>query len=109
MCFLILFRRIKIALLNLAHPRASSHGIKLSAREAHAWAVSLSIALSQGKVYNRMPATRLEEPAKKKPTAKSIQSPGPGPSSPTIPFSNPTIAPALRQLRQLLVVVRRKK
>jgi hypothetical protein len=39
-------------------PRAASHGIKLSAREQHAWAVSLSIALSQSKAYHRMPTTR---------------------------------------------------
>jgi hypothetical protein len=32
-------------------PRAAAHGIKLSAREQHAWAVSLSIALSQGKAH----------------------------------------------------------
>jgi hypothetical protein len=58
-------------------PRAASHGIKLSARETHAWAVSLSIALSQSKTHYRMPATRLEKPARaqKKGPAKSIQSP----------------------------------
>ena len=28
-------------------PRAESHGIKLTARDKHAWAVSFSIALSQ--------------------------------------------------------------
>jgi hypothetical protein len=56
-------------------PRAAAHGIKLSAREQHAWAVSLSIALSQGKVHHRMPATRLEKPKppQKKAPSKSIQ------------------------------------
>jgi hypothetical protein len=48
----------------------------LSAREAHAWAVSLSIALSQSKAYYRMPATRLEKAGRpqKKASAKSINS-----------------------------------
>jgi hypothetical protein len=57
--------------------RAASHGIKLSAREQHAWAVSLSIALSQGKAHYRMPATRLEKPTRpqKKAPAKSVQPP----------------------------------
>jgi hypothetical protein len=38
-------------------PRAESHGIKLSARDKHAWAVSLSIALSQSRAcaVNRFP------------------------------------------------------
>jgi len=56
-------------------PRAAAHGIKVSAREQHAWAVSLSIALSQGKAHHRMPATRLEkpEPPQKKAPSKSIQ------------------------------------
>src|SRR6516225_11569399 len=56
-------------------PRALAHGIKLSARELHAWSVSLSIALSQSKAHYRMPATRMERPARpqKKAPAKSVQ------------------------------------
>src|SRR6516225_1813459 len=92
-------------------PRAAVHGIKLSARELHAWSVSLSIALSQSKAHYRMPTTRLEKPAQKKAPAKSIapqrtelfprteQTPL---SENTARFSNAAIAPALRKLRQLL-------
>ena len=98
-------------------PRAASHGIKLSAREQHAWAVSLSIALSQSKAHYRMPVTQLEKPAKKEGPAKSIPStktelfPRPEkpadseleqPDQPAVPFSDPAVAPALRKLRQLL-------
>jgi hypothetical protein len=89
-------------------PRAAAHGIKLSARELHAWSVSLSIALSQSKAHQRMPATRLPKPATKKALAKSVASPKNElfPRSvgqpPTVPFSDPAIAPALRKLRQLL-------
>ena len=83
-------------------PRAASHGIKLSAREQHAWAVSLSIALSQSKAYHRMPTTRQQpsvvKPPKKKPALfEHAQEP-----ADSLPFSDPTIAPALRRLRQLL-------
>src|ERR1700746_268803 len=42
-------------------PRALAHGIKLSARDQHAWSVSLSIALSQNKAHWKMPTTRLEK------------------------------------------------
>ena len=89
-------------------PRAASHGIKLSAREKHAWAVSLSIALSQSKAHQRMPATRLSQPATKKAPAKSVASPKnelfprSAEQPPAVPFSDPAIAPALRKLRQLL-------
>jgi hypothetical protein len=87
-------------------PRAAAHGIKLSARECHAWSVSLSIALSQSKTHYRMPATRLERPAKKKAPAKSVGSPKnelfSRTEEPAIPFSDPTITPALRKLRELL-------
>jgi hypothetical protein len=89
-------------------PRAAAHGIKLSARELHAWAVSLSIALSQSKAHHRMPATRLEKPVTKKAPAKSVTSPKNElfPRSTeqplAVPFSDPAIAPALRKLRQLL-------
>src|SRR5215469_9300761 len=88
-------------------PRALAHGIKLSARELHAWSVSLSIALSQSKAHYRMRATRLEKPAQKKAPAKSIapqrtelfprteQTPL---SENTARFSNAAIAPALRKL-----------
>ena len=92
-------------------PRAVAHGIKLSARELHAWSVSLSIALSQSKAHYRMPTTRLEKPAQKKALANSMapqrtelfprpeQTPL---SENTARFSNAAIAPALRKLRQLL-------
>ena len=96
-------------------PRAASHGIKLSARETHAWAVSLSISLSQSKTHYRMPATRLERPARaqKKAAARSIQSPKtelfPRTEQPmaaarefVAPFSTHGVAPALRKLRQML-------
>ena len=84
-------------------PRAASHGIKLSAREQHAWAVSLSIALSQSKAYHRMPTTRQQlsvtKPQQKKPLLFPERAQEPADSA---PFSNPGIAPALRKLRQLL-------
>jgi hypothetical protein len=87
-------------------PRAAAHGIKLSARELHAWSVSLSIALSQSKTHYRMPATRLEKPVTKKAPAKSVQSQKrelfPRTEEPAIPFSDPTVTPALRKLRELL-------
>jgi hypothetical protein len=87
-------------------PRALAHGIKLSARELHAWSVSLSIALSQSKAHYRMPATRLERPAKKKAPAKSVQSQKrelfSRTEEPAIPFQDPTVTPALRKLRELL-------
>ena len=95
-------------------PRALAHGIKLSARETHAWAVSLSIALSQGKAHWRMPATRFEksiQPSKKAP-AKSIQPQRtelfPRTKQPEKTeesaqrFSSPAIRPALRKLREML-------
>ena len=81
-------------------PRAESHGIKLSARDKHAWSVSLSIALSQSRAYTRMPTTRFE-----------VQKPKPAPSKKELfsrpealeqPFSSPEVLPALRQLRELL-------
>jgi hypothetical protein len=94
-------------------PRALAHGIKLSARELHAWSVSLSIALSQSKAHYRMPATRLAKPVQKKAPVKSV------PSSKTelfprseqplysnVPFANPGISPALRKLRQMLATDR---
>ena len=86
-------------------PRALAHGIKLSARELHAWSVSLSIALSQSKAHYRMPATRLEKPVQKKAPAKSV------PSTKTelfsraeqpASFANPAVSLALRKLRQML-------
>jgi hypothetical protein len=46
-------------------PRAESHGIKLSARDKHAWAMNLAIALSQNKAYLKLPATRLEKRTQK--------------------------------------------
>ena len=84
-------------------PRAASHGIKLSAREQHAWAVSLSIALSQSKAYHRMPVTRQQPPLARPPQKKPALFPerGQEPAG-SLPFSDPTIAPALRKLRQLL-------
>jgi hypothetical protein len=53
-------------------PRAESLGIKLSARERHAWSVSLSIALSQSKAHLRLPATRFTkaQALPKKPIAR---------------------------------------
>jgi hypothetical protein len=88
-------------------PRAESHGIKLTARDKHAWSVSLSIALSQSRAYTRMPATRFD-----------IQKPKPAPEKPKLapakkelfsrpealeqPFSSPEVLPALRELRELL-------
>src|SRR6516164_8008697 len=88
-------------------PRAAAHGIKLSARELHAWSVSLSIALSQSKAHYRMPTTRLEKPVQKKAPAKSVTSPKnelfPRTEQPApVPFSDSALAPALRKLRQLL-------
>src|ERR1700739_4263566 len=47
-------------------PRALAHGIKLSARDQHAWSVSLSIALSQNKTHWKMPTTRLEKLSQKR-------------------------------------------
>src|SRR6516225_7168968 len=82
-------------------PRAAAHGIKLSARELHAWSVSLSIALSQSKAHYRMPTTRLEKPVQKKAPAKSVTSPKSEPFArtteqpATVPFSNSALAPAL--------------
>jgi hypothetical protein len=90
-------------------PRALAHGIKLSARELHAWSVSLSIALSQSKAHYRMPATRLEKPVQKKAPATSVPSPktklfprSEQLADSNVPFSSPTIAPALHKLRQFL-------
>jgi hypothetical protein len=87
-------------------PRAAAHGIKLSARELHAWSVSLSIALSQSKAHYRMPATRMERPVQKKAPAKSVQTPKselfPRTEQPAAPFAEPNIAPALRKLRRML-------
>ena len=62
--------------------------------------------MSQSKAHYRMPATRLERPAKKKAPAKSVQSQKrelfSRTEEPAIPFSDPTITPALRKLRELL-------
>ena len=86
-------------------PRALAHGIKLSARELHAWSVSLSIALSQSKAHYRMPATRLEKPVPKKAPAKSVPSAKtelfPRTEQPAS-FANPAVSLALRKLRQML-------
>jgi len=81
-------------------PRAEAHGIKLSARDRHAWAVSLSIALSQSKAYWKMPTTRvgLEKAKPSKPAAKELFS---RPEL-TVPFSDPAVLPALKKLRELL-------
>jgi hypothetical protein len=46
-------------------PRCLAHGIKLSARDQHAWAMNLAIALCQNKAHLRMPATRLEKSTQK--------------------------------------------
>jgi hypothetical protein len=53
-------------------PRAESHGIRLSARDKHAWAMNLTIALSQSKAYLRLPATRFTkaQALPKKPVTK---------------------------------------
>src|SRR6516162_9131710 len=86
-------------------PRAAAHGIKLSARELHAWSVPLSIALSQSKAHHRMPATRLEKPVQKKAPAKSAPSAKPELFPRTeqpAPFANPAVSLALRKLRQML-------
>jgi hypothetical protein len=81
-------------------PRAEAHGIKLSARDRHAWAVSLSIALSQSRAYGKMPATRvgLEKTKPVKPAAKELFSR----PEPTVPFSDLAVVPALKELRELL-------
>jgi hypothetical protein len=80
-------------------PRAESHGIKLSARDKHAWSVSLSIALSQSRAYTRMPATRVDvQKSKPAPATKELFSR----PEPTVPFSDPAVLPALKQLRELL-------
>jgi hypothetical protein len=80
-------------------PRAESHGIKTSARDKHAWSVSLSIALSQSRAYTRMPTTRFDFPKPKfAPAKKELFS---RPETP-IPFSDPAVLPALRELRELL-------
>ena len=89
-------------------PRAAAHGIKLSGRELHAWSVSLSIALLQSQAHYRMPATRMERPARpqKKAPAKSVQPPKselfPRREQPVAPFAEPNIAPALKKLRRML-------
>jgi hypothetical protein len=81
-------------------PRAESHGIKLSARDKHAWAVSLSIALSQSRAYTRMPATRFDvQKTKPAPAKKELFS---RPEALEQPFSDPEVLPALRELRELL-------
>jgi hypothetical protein len=79
-------------------PRAEAHGIKLSARDRHAWAISLSIALSQSRAYSKMPATRvsLEKAKPTKPAAKELFSR----PEPVAPFSE--VSPALKQLREIL-------
>jgi hypothetical protein len=81
-------------------PRAEAHGIKLSARDRHAWAVSLSIALSQSKAYWKMPTTRvgLEKTKPAKRAAKELFSR----PEPVVPFSDPAVVPVLKQLRELL-------
>jgi hypothetical protein len=94
-------------------PRALSHEIKLSARDQHAWAMNLTIALSQAKAHRRMPATRLQKPtARRRAPVESDDSQAPRkselfpraepPASDPMPFSNPAISPALRKLRQML-------
>ena len=79
-------------------PRAEAHGIKLSARDKHAWSVSLSIALSQSRAYSKMPATRvgLEKTKPVKPAAKELFTR----PEPTVPFLE--VSPALKQLREVL-------
>jgi hypothetical protein len=81
-------------------PRAEAHGIKLSARDRHAWAVSLSIALSQSKAYWKMPTTRvgIEKNKPSKPAAKELFSR----QEQTVPFSDPAVLPALKELREIL-------
>ena len=80
-------------------PRAESHGIKLTARDKHAWSVSLSIALSQSRAYTRMPTTRFDfQKPKLAPARKQLFS---RPETP-IPFSDPAVLPALKELRELL-------
>src|ERR1700746_1421106 len=56
-------------------PRAEMHGIKLSARDKHAWAMNLTIALCQNKAHLRMPATRLEKATAQKRVPKASPSP----------------------------------
>ena len=81
-------------------PRAESHGIRLSVRDKHAWYVSLSIALSQSRAYSKMPTTRvgLEKTNPVKPAAKELFSR----PEPTVPFADPAVVPALKELRELL-------
>ena len=80
-------------------PRAESHGIKLTARDKHAWSVSLSIALSQSRAYTRMPTTRFDfQKPKLAPAKKELFS---RPEIP-IPFNDPAVLPALKELRELL-------
>jgi hypothetical protein len=87
-------------------PRAASHGINLSARDRHAWAVSLSIALSQSKAHYRMPTTRLEEPSRpqKKAPAHSIQPPKPE----LFPRTERPLEPsqALQKVRTMMEIAR---
>jgi hypothetical protein len=94
-------------------PRALSHGIKLSARDQHAWAMNLTIALSQAKAHRWMPATRLQKPtARRRAPVESDDSQTPRkselfpraepPAGDPVPFSNPAISPALAKLRQML-------
>jgi len=81
-------------------PRAESHGIKLTARDKHAWSVSLSIALSQSRAYTRMPTTRFDfQKPKLAPAKKELFS---RPEALEQPFSDPEVLPALRELRELL-------
>jgi hypothetical protein len=81
-------------------PRAESRGIKLTARDKHAWSVSLSIALSQSRAYTRMPATRVDfQKPKLAPAKKELFS---RPKALEQPFSDSKVLPALRELRELL-------
>jgi len=85
-------------------PKLAEIGIILDKRSTHALAMSCWIAMGQGKMHLRLPAKRfgkragLEKTKPVKPVAKELFSR----PEPTVPFSDPAVVPALKQLRELL-------
>jgi hypothetical protein len=103
-------------------PKLAEIGIILDKRSTHALAMSCWIAMGQGKMHLRLPAKRFGKqvriqrkeslqsvdsepfsnpaisPAPVKPAAKELFSR----SEPPVPFSDPAVVPALKQLREIL-------
>jgi hypothetical protein len=98
-------------------PKLAEIGILLDKRSTHALAMSCWIAMGQGKMHLRLPAKRFGKRVKvqHKESTDSVDSlltatiaPAPAkkelfsrPETP-IPFSDPAVLPALKELRQLL-------